>query len=122
MGAGWGTWKPVVLRVRLEIGFYSLFVLPRGGDVSQVQTNVSWEGEVSLWAVVTFWDLLQSVFQVPFSVITLTAVRDRDKVCSVTASCRQGAMKGPTASRLTTSGVIEGIMVVGRFYLHQRHL
>jgi hypothetical protein len=33
-------------------------------------------------------DLLRSVLQVPLSVTTLNAVRDRDnKVCSVTASC-----------------------------------
>jgi hypothetical protein len=29
------------------IGFYSLFALPEGRDVSQVQTEVYWEGEVS---------------------------------------------------------------------------
>jgi hypothetical protein len=37
--------------------------LPKGGDVSQVQTEVSWE-EVSPWPIITFWDLLQSIFQV----------------------------------------------------------
>jgi hypothetical protein len=30
-----------------RLGFYSLFVLAEGGDVSQVQTEVFWEGEVS---------------------------------------------------------------------------
>jgi hypothetical protein len=40
------------------------FVLPEGGDVSQVQTDVSWE-EVSPWLFITFWDLLQSALQVP---------------------------------------------------------
>jgi hypothetical protein len=34
-GSGWG------------LGFHSLFSLPEGRDVSQVQTEVSWEGEVS---------------------------------------------------------------------------
>jgi hypothetical protein len=34
-----GTW---------EWGFIAFFALPEGGDVSQVQTEVSWEGEVSL--------------------------------------------------------------------------
>jgi hypothetical protein len=43
-----GTWKPVVPWVRLEIAFYSLFcVLPEGGDISQEQTDVFGEGEVS---------------------------------------------------------------------------
>jgi hypothetical protein len=48
-----------------KLGFYSLFLLPKGGDVSQVQTDVSWEGEVSPWPIITFWDLLQSILQVP---------------------------------------------------------
>jgi hypothetical protein len=61
-----GNRKLVVLWVRLEIGFYSLFcVLPEGGDISQVWTDISWEGEVSPWPIITFWDLLQSVLQVP---------------------------------------------------------
>jgi hypothetical protein len=30
-----------------RLGFYSLVVLPQSGDVSQVQKDVSWEGEVS---------------------------------------------------------------------------
>jgi hypothetical protein len=42
-----GTQKEVVLWVRLGIGFYSFFALPESRDVSQVQTEVSWEGEVS---------------------------------------------------------------------------
>jgi hypothetical protein len=32
-------------------------------DVSQVQIEVSCEGEVSLWPIITFWDLLQSELQ-----------------------------------------------------------
>jgi hypothetical protein len=28
-----------------------------------VQTEVSWEGEVSPWPIITFWDLLLSVLQ-----------------------------------------------------------
>jgi hypothetical protein len=44
-------WKP---------GSHSLFLLPKGRDVSQVQTNISWEEEVSPWPIITFWDLLQS--------------------------------------------------------------
>jgi hypothetical protein len=43
-----------------KLGFYSLFVLPEDRDVSQVQTEVSWE-EVSPWPIINFWDLLQSV-------------------------------------------------------------
>jgi hypothetical protein len=59
-----GTWKLVVPQVRLEIGFYSLFLkLPEGGGVSLVQTDVSWEEEVSPWLIITFWDLLQSTLQ-----------------------------------------------------------
>jgi hypothetical protein len=50
--------------VRLEIGFYSLFcVLLEGRDVFQVQTDVSWEGEVSPWPIITFWEFLQSILQ-----------------------------------------------------------
>jgi hypothetical protein len=41
--------------------------LPEGGDVSQVQTDVSWEGKVSPWLIITFWDLLQSALQNPVS-------------------------------------------------------
>jgi hypothetical protein len=37
-GPGGSGWK---------LGFYSLFLLPGDGDVTQVQTEVSWEGEVS---------------------------------------------------------------------------
>jgi hypothetical protein len=59
----------------------------------------------------------------PTSVIALTAVRDRDKeVYSVTASCWQGEMKGPTASGLTTRRIIEGTAIVGHFHFHQGHL
>jgi hypothetical protein len=43
------------------LGFYGLFVLPEDGDISQVQTEVFWE-EVSPWPIITFWDLLQSIF------------------------------------------------------------
>jgi hypothetical protein len=45
----------------LEIGFYSIFVLLKGGDVCQVQTDISWEGKVSSWQIITFWDLLQFI-------------------------------------------------------------
>jgi hypothetical protein len=38
-GNQWSGWK---------LGFYSPFcILPQDGDVSQVHTEVSWEGEVS---------------------------------------------------------------------------
>jgi hypothetical protein len=33
--------------------FIAFFVLPEGRDVSQVQTEVSWE-EVSPWPIITF--------------------------------------------------------------------
>jgi hypothetical protein len=63
MGAFSRTQKSVVPWVRLETGFLSpFFVLPKGGDVFQLQTEGSWE-EVSPWSVITFWDLLQSVLQ-----------------------------------------------------------
>jgi hypothetical protein len=42
-----GTRKPVVPVVGVGIGFYNLFALPECRDVSQVQTEVSWEREVS---------------------------------------------------------------------------
>jgi hypothetical protein len=45
-----------------KLDFHSLFVLPEE-DVSQVQIEVSCEGEVSLWPIITFWDLLQSELQ-----------------------------------------------------------
>jgi hypothetical protein len=56
------TRKPVAPWV-MGIGFYSLFALPEGRDVSQVQTEVSWEGAVSSSPLISFWDLLQSVLQ-----------------------------------------------------------
>jgi hypothetical protein len=46
-----------------KLGFYSLFLLPKGGGVSLVQTDVSWEEEVSPWLIIAFWALLQSVLQ-----------------------------------------------------------
>jgi hypothetical protein len=36
------------------------FLLPEGGDVSQVQSDISWKEEVSPWPIITFWDLLLS--------------------------------------------------------------
>jgi hypothetical protein len=44
-------------------GFIAFFLLPEGRDVSQVQTDISWEGEVSPGLISTFWDLLQSTLQ-----------------------------------------------------------
>jgi hypothetical protein len=48
MGACRGTWKLLVLWVRLEIGFLKPFMLPEGRNIPQVQMVISWEGEVSL--------------------------------------------------------------------------
>jgi hypothetical protein len=63
------------------------------------------------------------VLHSPLSMVALTAVRYRDdKVYSVTASCWQGAMKGPAASGLTMRGVIKVTAVVGHFHVHQWHL
>jgi hypothetical protein len=63
------------------------------------------------------------VLHSPISMVTLTAVRDRDnEVYSVTASCWQGVMEGPTASGLTMRGVVKGSTTVGCFHFHQRHL
>jgi hypothetical protein len=42
--------------------FFLLF--PEGGGVSLVQTDVSWEVEVSPLLIITFWGLLQSTLQV----------------------------------------------------------
>jgi hypothetical protein len=47
-----------------RLGFIAFFVLPKGGDVSQVQTDISWEGEVSPCSVITC-SFLQSVLQFP---------------------------------------------------------
>jgi hypothetical protein len=48
-----------------KLSFYSPFLLPEGRDVLLVQTDISWEGEVSPWLIITFWDLLQYTLQVP---------------------------------------------------------
>jgi hypothetical protein len=51
----WSGWK---------LDFYSCFlVLPESGDVFQVQTGIFWEGEVSPWPIITFWDLMHSALQ-----------------------------------------------------------
>jgi hypothetical protein len=80
-----------------KLFFIPSFVFPKGRDVAPV----FWEGEVSPWPIIIFWDLLQ----VSLSMITLTAFRDRDdKAYSVTASCWQWVMKELTASGLTMTG------------------
>jgi hypothetical protein len=63
------------------------------------------EREVSPWPIITFGDLLQSVLQVPLSVITLTAVRNRNyaEVYSVSASA-DGMMKRPHSIRADQRG------------------
>jgi hypothetical protein len=43
-------------------GFIAFFLLPEGRDVSQVQTEVCWEGKMSPWPIITFLDILQSIF------------------------------------------------------------
>jgi hypothetical protein len=65
MGICRGTLKLVVLWVRLETGFLQPFLLTKGRDVSRGQTEVSWEGDLSPWPIITFWDLWQSVLQFP---------------------------------------------------------
>jgi hypothetical protein len=42
--------------------FIAFFYCPRV-EMSQVQTDFSWEGEVSSWPIITFCDLLQSILQ-----------------------------------------------------------
>jgi hypothetical protein len=85
MGACRGTWKQVVLWVRLEIGFLKPFYIsPEGGDVSQV----SWEGECLLGQLSPFRISGSLSFNSSLLMIALTAVRDRDQeVYSVTVSC-----------------------------------
>jgi hypothetical protein len=80
-------WDPETSGPMGQVGnwvFIAFFVLPKGGDVTQVQTALSQEGEVY----------------------------------SVTASCWQRVMKGPTDLGLTMREVIER----RHFYLHQGHL
>jgi hypothetical protein len=55
------------------LGFIAFFVLPKGGDVSQVKTEISCEGKVSPWPIVT-----SPSFKSPLSMIALTAVKERD--------------------------------------------
>jgi hypothetical protein len=56
-----------------KLGFIAFFVLPKGGDVSQVKTEISCEGKVSPWPIVT-----SPSFKSPLSMIALTAVKERD--------------------------------------------
>jgi hypothetical protein len=116
----------VIQWVRVGSGFYSLFFIAWGRRcLSDANRHFLGRRSFSL----TTYRLLgppavrPSVLHSPLSMVTLTAVRDKDEeVCSVTASCWQGAMKGPAASGLTTRGVVKGTRVVGHFYRHQRHL
>jgi hypothetical protein len=50
--------------------FVTFFILPEGRNVSQVQTDISWEREVSPWPIITFWDLLQSALHTQDSFIS----------------------------------------------------
>jgi hypothetical protein len=43
------------------MGCIAFSCIAEGRDVSQVQTDISWEGEASPWLVITFWDLLQFI-------------------------------------------------------------
>jgi hypothetical protein len=84
-GSGWG------------LGFIAFFCIAWVRDVSQVQTEVFWEGEVSPWSLSPFGTSWSPSFRpsFPLSIVALTAVRDReDKVYSVTASWGQGWWRG----------------------------
>jgi hypothetical protein len=89
----------VILWVRLGIGFYSLFPIAWGQRcLSGADRGFLGRRGVSL---ITYHLLGPPavhplVLHSPLSMVTLTAVRDRDdEVYSVTASCWQGAMEGP---------------------------
>jgi hypothetical protein len=43
------------------MGCIAFSCIAEGRDVSQVQTDISWEGKASPWLVITFWDLLQFI-------------------------------------------------------------
>jgi hypothetical protein len=110
----------VVLWIVLGIGFYSLFECCLRAEMS-LRCRQKFPGKERclldhLSPSGTSWSPSSNSH---LSIVTLTAVRDRDnKVYSVTASCWQGAMKGPAASGLTTRGVVKGTMIVSCFHLH----
>jgi hypothetical protein len=115
-----GTRKPVIPWVRVRIGFYSFFfcIAWWWRYLSDANGYFLWRRSVSL----TTYHLLgppavrPSVLHSLLSVVALTAFRDRDdKVYSVTASCWQGAMKGPAASGLTMRAVVKGTAVSRSF-------
>jgi hypothetical protein len=71
-----------------KLDFIVFFVLPEGGDVSQVQTDISWKEKCLLGQLSHFGTSCSPSFKFLLSMITLTAVRNRDnKVYLVTASC-----------------------------------
>jgi hypothetical protein len=74
------------------------------------------------------WTSHSLPFRSPLSIITLTAVRNRDnEVYLITVSCYKGMMKELEASGMTIRGVVEGTMRgvikrtmgVGCLYFHQ---
>jgi hypothetical protein len=83
------TQKPVVLWVRLEIGFYSLFEYCLRVEMSlRYKQRFPGKERCLLDHLSPFWDLLQWVLQSPLSMVALTVVRDRDnEVHSGTDSC-----------------------------------
>jgi hypothetical protein len=52
-----------------KLGFIAFFLLPKGGGASLVQTDVSWEGEVSPWLIITFGNTWTSC-RLPFNLAT----------------------------------------------------
>jgi hypothetical protein len=105
-----------------KLGFYSLFYCPRAEMSLRCKQKFPWKkcllGQLSPSGM-----SCSPSFNLPLSMITLTAGRDRDKEdYSVTTSCLQGEVKGPTASGLTKRGVNEETMTVGHTHLHQGHL
>jgi hypothetical protein len=61
--AGSGNWWSYGSGWKLH---FTAFFCIAWGQICQVQTDVyNWEGEVFPWLIINFWDLLQSVLQVP---------------------------------------------------------
>jgi hypothetical protein len=76
MGACRGTWKPVVPWVRLEIGFYRSFLYCLRLEMSLRSPG---KEKCLLGQLSPFGTSCSPPFNSPFSMITLTVVRDRMK-------------------------------------------
>jgi hypothetical protein len=89
MGACKGTWKPVFPFIRLGIGLYSLFEHCLRVEMS-LRYRWTFPGKkmILLEDLSPFETSFSLSFNSTFSMVALTAIRDRDdEVYSVTASC-----------------------------------